>query len=70
MFRAIGKFLFRLLGGKRVGRIARWGFVSVLGIWGPGPIIAVIGIEGLIATAAVTQSGLIDYAGNKIVKRL
>jgi len=70
MFKKIGKFLFKLVGGRGVGKVARWGFLSMLTFCGPGPIIAVVGIEGLIATAAVTQSGIIEYAGDKIVKRL
>lgn len=70
MFKKIGNFLFKVVGGRRVGRVARWGFLSLLTFWGPGPIIAVVGVEGLIATAAITQSGIIEYAGDKIVKRL
>lgn len=69
MFKKFGKYLFKSLGGKRVGRVARWGFWTMLTFWGPGPIIAVAGIEGLIAAAAVTQSGIIDYAGDKIISR-
>ena len=69
MFKKIGMFLFKIVGGRKIGKIARWGFWTVLSFWGPGPIVAMIGVEGLIATAAVTQSGIIDYAGDKIVKR-
>ena len=70
MFKNIGKYLFKLVGGRRVGKLARWGFVTVICFLGPGPIITVVGIEGLIAAAAITQSGIIEYAGDKIVKRL
>ena len=70
VFKNIGKYLFKTVGGKRIGRMARWGFISVMALFGPGPIIAVVGIEGLIATAAITQSGLIEYAGDKIVNVL
>lgn len=69
MFKKIGKYLFKAVGGRRVGKFARWGFWTILSFWGPGPIIAVAGVEGLIATAAITQSGIIDYAGDKIVSR-
>ena len=70
MFKNIGKYLFKIVGGRRVGKVVRWGFVTVMCFFGPGPIIAVVGIEGLIATAAITQSGIIEYAGDKIIKRL
>lgn len=63
----IGKYIFKTVGGKQIGKVARWGFISVLTLFGPGPIIAVVGVEGLIATVAITQSGLIEYAGNKLI---
>ena len=69
MFKVIGKFLFKIVGNRRVGKMARWTFWTVLSFWGPGPIIAWVGVEGLIAAAAITQSGILDYAGDKIVKR-
>ena len=70
MFKQIGKYLYKLVGASRVNRLASWGFVSAMCFWGPGPIIALVGVEGLIATAAITQSGIIGYAGDKIVKKL
>ena len=67
MIKKLGKFLFKNIGGRGIGKVARWGFISVLTLFGPGPIIGFIGIEGLIAATAITQSGIIEYAGNKIV---
>lgn len=70
MFKEAGKFLFKMVGGKQIGKVVRWGFVSMMFLWGPGPVIALVGIEGLIGLSVVTQSGLIEYAGDKIVKKL
>ncbi len=67
MFKKIGKYLFKTIGGRQIGKVARWGFITVITLWGPGAVVAVVGIEGLIATAAITQSGIIEYAGDKIV---
>jgi len=67
MLGKIKNFLFTSIKGSVVGKVARWGFISLLTFWGPGPIIAVVGIEGLIATTAITQSGLIEYGAAKLL---
>ncbi len=67
MFKKIGKYLFKTIGGKQIGKVTRWGFVTVLTLWGPGAVVAVVGIEGLLATAAITHSGIIEYTCDKIV---
>ena len=66
----VGKFMFRMVGGKYIDRASSWLFLTALTFWGPGPIIGLIGYEGLIAITAVTQSGVIRYAGDKIVAKL
>jgi len=70
MFKKAGKFIFRIIGGRAIGRVSRWVFLTAITFWGPGPIIAVVGYEGLLIAGAVTHSGLIEYAGDKIVARL
>ena len=70
MFRHTGKFLFRMIGGKTIGKVSRWIFLTALTFWGPGPIIAVVGYQGLLVAGMVTQSGLVEYAGDKIVSKL
>ena len=69
MFNKIGKYLFNIVEKLKIGKVARWGFLSVITFFGPGPIIAMVGIEGLIVTAAITQSGIIEYTGEKIVEK-
>jgi len=66
----IGKYAFKLIGGKYIDKASSWIFLTALTFWGPGPIVALIGYEGLIAITAVTQSGVIRYAGDKIVSKL
>ena len=70
MFKTTGKFLFKLVGGKHIGKVVRWGFMSMMFLWGPGPVIALVGVEGLIGISVITQTGLLEYAGDKIVKKL
>jgi hypothetical protein len=70
MFKKIGKYLVKTIGGKQIGRAVRWGFFSIMTLWGPGPIVAVIGVEGLIITTALTHSGIIEYTGDKILSIL
>lgn len=70
MFKKFGTYFCKLVGGRQIGKITRWGFITVLTFWGPGSVIAIIGIEGLIAATVVTQCGIIEYAGDKIVKKL
>jgi hypothetical protein len=70
MFKKIGKYLIKVFGGRTIGKVSRWGFWTIITFFGPGPIVTVIGVEGLIATAAITHSGLIDYAGDRIVKKI
>ncbi len=66
----IGKGIFKIVGGKYIDRASGWVLFTALTFWGPGPIVALIGYEGLILATAVTQSGIIKYAGDKIVARL
>lgn len=70
MFKKVGKFLFRAVGGRTIDRVTRWVFITAITFWGPGPIIAVVGYQGLLVAGAVTQSGVIRYAGDKIIARL
>lgn len=70
MFKKASKYLFRAIGGRTIDRVTRWVFVSALTLWGPGPIIALIGYEGLIVAGAVTQSGVIRVVGDKILARM
>lgn len=65
-----GKYLLKIVGSKYISKAARWGFVSVLCLVGPGPIIAVVGIEGLVITGVITQSGIIEYASSKVIRKL
>lgn len=58
MFR---KYLYRFVGGSVLDRVSRWVFISAVTLWGPAPIAAIIGYEGLVLMAAVTQSGAIKY---------
>lgn len=70
MFRKIGKlgkYVFKSIGFQRIGRVARWGFWTVVTFCGPGSIVAVTGVKGFIAVSIITNSRLIDYAGDHVV---
>lgn len=67
MFGKLGNYLLKKAKSKTIGKIARWGFISVLTLFGPGSVVGVIGIEGLIAATAITQSGIIEYSCDKIL---
>jgi len=66
---SIKNYFIRAIGGNTLDKISKWAFFSTLAIWGPGPVIGLIGYEGLIVATAVTQSGIIKYAGTKILSR-
>ena len=61
------KYLFKKITSKGLGKVARWGFVSVLAFFGPGAVVGVVGLEGLIITGIVTHSGLIEYTTEKLI---
>lgn len=60
MFNKI-KSIYRYVGGRVVDRVSKWVFISAVTLWGPAPIAAIVGYEGLVIMAAVTQSGVIRY---------
>jgi hypothetical protein len=62
------KYIFKTVGSSTIDRISKWGFMTALTFWGPGPIAAWIGYEGVIATAALTQTGVIKHLGNTVMK--
>ena len=64
-----GKYVIKKLSTSVVGRAVNWTFCTLLCFYGPGPIIATIGIRGLILAAVATQSNIIGYSTSKIVDR-
>ncbi len=68
MIKTTGNYIVRI-GGKLIGRIAKWGFWTAITIFGPGPIISVVGVPGLVAGAVISQTGLIEYYTKKILTR-
>ena len=70
MFKRIGKYIFKFVGGSTVDRVSSWALFTALTFWGPGPIVALIGYEGLVAATIITQTGIIKHTGNKLIKYL
>lgn len=55
MIKGIGKVLIKGIRKIAGTKIIRWGFISTVAIVGPGPIIATIGVQGLVISAIITQ---------------
>lgn len=70
MLGRLGRFMFKKIGGRAIGKVTRWGLFSLMLFCGPGPIVAAVGVEGLILSSAVIYSGAIEYTGEKIAQRL
>jgi len=73
MFSKIKKF-FKFITKKSIKFVAKktvkWGFWSLVLFYGPGPIIAAVGIEGLIGAVLVSQSGIIEYTTGKAISNI
>lgn len=57
-------------GGKILSKITKMLFWTGISFFGPGAIISVIGMEGLIAVVIITHSGIVEYTGKKIISKL
>ena len=49
---------------KKFSKMAFW---SLLMFYGPGPLIGVVGIQGLIGFGVFVNSGLIEYVTGKLI---
>ncbi len=68
-FKSVGKYVFKKISKSVIGRGAKWAFWGIVCFYGPGPIIAAVGINALIVGAAVTHSGIIEYSTGKLIDK-
>lgn len=58
----ITKFIFK--------KAFRWTFWGLFAFYGPGPIIATVGVRGLITGAVILYSGVLEYTANKTISNV
>ncbi len=63
MWDTVRKYVWKISKPTRakLSRLGKWGFWGLLSLYGPGPMIAIMGVKGFLAAGAVTQFGLIEY---------
>ena len=64
-----GKYIVKKISKSAVGRAVKYCFWGILCFYGPTSVIGVVGIQGLIAGAVVTHSGVIEYSAGKIIDK-
>lgn len=64
-----GKYVIKKLTKSGVGKAINWMFWSLLCFYGPGPVIGMIGVRGLIVAAVATHTNVIGYSTEKIVDK-
>jgi len=62
-----GKYIVKKISKSAVGRAFKYAFWGTLCFYGPTSVIGIVGIQGLIAGAAITHSGLVEYSAGKMI---
>lgn len=70
MFRSAGKYILEKIGSTFAGRVVKYGFWSAVFFFGPGPIIATVGVPALAVAAVAAHSGLIEYGAGKAASKI
>ncbi len=70
MFKRFGKYITEKITGNLIGKAAKYGFWTTLCFFGPGPMIATMGVPVLTAVAITTHSGIIEYGTGKFIGKL
>lgn len=65
-----GKKMFSWISGKVISNFTKWSFWGALSLFGPGPVIGVVGIQGLIALGAMSHSGLVEKISAKVINAM
>lgn len=64
-----GKWVIKKISKSAVGRAAKYAFWGILAFYGPGPVIATVGIRGLLVAGMAAHSGIVEYTAGKIVDK-
>ena len=64
MIKSFGKYIAKKVTGLFAGKAVKYGFWSAVVFFGPGPIIATVGIPGLAVAALTAHSGAIEYVAS------
>lgn len=70
MFKRFGKYIAKKISGSVVGKVVKYGFWTTLCFFGPGPVIATVGIPTLAIAAITAHSGIIEYGTSKAIGKV
>lgn len=70
MFKQFGKYITKKITGSIVGKAVKYGFWTTLCFFGPGPVIAAVGIPALAIVGITAHSGLIEYGTGKALGKV
>jgi len=70
MFKRIGKYVAKKITGSLIGKAVKYGFWSSICFFGPGPIIATVGVPVLVVTGITAHSGVIEYGAGKAMGKI
>ena len=66
----IGKYVTSKIAKFVVKKAFRWTFWGLFAFYGPGPIIATVGVRGFITGVVILYSGVIEYTANKTISNV
>ena len=70
MIKKFGKYIVRKISGSVVGKVIKYGFWTTLCFFGPGPVIATVGIQGLVVAGIAAHSGIVEYGTTKVIEKV
>ena len=64
------KKMFSWAGGKIISNITKITFWAAVSLFGTGPVIGYLGVQGLITIGAISHSGIVEKITSKMIDRV
>ena len=70
MIKSFGKYIAKKVSGIFAEKAAKYCFWSTVLFFGPGPIVATIGVPGLAVAGLAAHSGIAEYIAKGTVGKI
>lgn len=70
MIKNFGKYIVKKISGTVVGRVVKYSFWGAFFFFGPGSVVATVGVPALAIAAVTAHSGLVEYSASKAIGKV
>jgi len=67
MIKSFGKYIVSKISGSIVGKVLKYSLWSSLFFFGPGAVVATVGVPTLAVVAITAHSGIVEYSAGKVI---